>query len=116
MGIIINPSPADSCCMVCGKNVNELKPFGKAGDPLVGDFDGAKLVKTFRTHAFGGSISKELIEEYETILDEIGPNAENIIEVENKYGEEKVGYAINYDQFSNTISPSWECRDCIILE
>lgn len=109
MTLIINPPPTDSCCMVCGKNVNELKPFGKAGDPLVGDFDGAKLVKTFRSMA-------KPIEEYEIILNEIGPNAEYITEVEEKYGVSKVNQAIHYCQFSDTIAPSWECRDCIILD
>jgi len=46
MQISINPPPPDGCCEHCGKSVKELKPFGKAGDPLVGDFDGALLVKT----------------------------------------------------------------------
>jgi hypothetical protein len=34
--------------MCCGKHISELKQFGGPGDPLVGDFRGAKLVKTFR--------------------------------------------------------------------
>ena len=46
--ISINPPPQDGNCEVCGKNVKDLKPFGKEGDPLVGDFNGALLVKTFR--------------------------------------------------------------------
>ena len=48
MTIIINPPPSNGNCECCGKNINKLKPFGKARDPLVGDFNGAKLVKTFR--------------------------------------------------------------------
>jgi len=47
--IYINPPPQDKCCQCCGKNAKDLKPYGKAGDPLVGDFDGAILLKTFRT-------------------------------------------------------------------
>ena len=47
-GININPPPADGKCQVCGRSFERLKPFGKAGDPLVGDFDGALLVKTWR--------------------------------------------------------------------
>ena len=37
------------CCECCGRR--NMKPFGKAGDPLVGDFDGALLVKTFRENS-----------------------------------------------------------------
>ncbi len=44
--ISINPPPRDRACECCGRK--DMKPFGKAGDPLVGDFDGALLVKTFR--------------------------------------------------------------------
>ncbi len=46
--IIINPPPEDGKCMICGRHVHELKAFGGPGDPLVGDFSGAKLVKQFR--------------------------------------------------------------------
>lgn len=46
--ILINPPPTSGRCECCGKHVTELKPFGKAGDPLVGDFNGAFLVKFFR--------------------------------------------------------------------
>ena len=46
--ILINPSPNDKRCMCCGRHISELKQFGGPGDPLVGDFRGAKLVKTFR--------------------------------------------------------------------
>ena len=46
--ISINPPPADGRCNCCGRHLSELKPFGKAGDPMVGDFDGALLIKKFR--------------------------------------------------------------------
>ena len=46
--IIINPPPKDGRCYCCGRHISELTPFGKAGDPLVGDFDGALLVKNNR--------------------------------------------------------------------
>lgn len=49
--ISINPPPRDRCCEVCHKNINDLKAFGGPGDPLVGDFTGAKLVKNFRPMA-----------------------------------------------------------------
>lgn len=47
--ISINPPPRDGNCECCGKNVKDLKPFGKGG------FEGALLVKTFRD--FSGCIS-----------------------------------------------------------
>ena len=47
----INPPPNDACCEVCHKHISKLKPFGKAGDPLVGDFNGQLLLKTFRPMA-----------------------------------------------------------------
>lgn len=46
--ILINPPPSGRRCECCGKHISELKPFGGPGDPLVGDFRGALLVKTFR--------------------------------------------------------------------
>lgn len=46
--ILINPPPSDGRCVCCGKGPKELKPFGGPGDPLVGNFKGALLVKTFR--------------------------------------------------------------------
>ena len=40
--INIYPPPQDGECDCCGKHISELKSFGKAGDPLVGDFDGPR--------------------------------------------------------------------------
>ena len=44
----INPPPSDERCSICRRHIDELPAFGGAGDPLVGDFSGAKLVKNFR--------------------------------------------------------------------
>jgi len=46
--IWLNPPPDDNRCECCGRHIRELKPFGGPGDPLVGDFNGAFLVKHFR--------------------------------------------------------------------
>lgn len=35
-------------CYCCDKHITELKPFGGPGDPLLGDFTGALLVKHWR--------------------------------------------------------------------
>ncbi len=46
--ILTNPPPQDGNCDFCQRHVSELEAFGGPGDPLVGDFSGAKLVKSFR--------------------------------------------------------------------
>jgi hypothetical protein len=46
--LLINPPARDRRWECCGKRVSKLKPFGKADAPLLGDFNGAVLVKTFR--------------------------------------------------------------------
>jgi hypothetical protein len=47
-GVNINPPPSNGQCECCRRHLSELKPYGKAGDPLVGDFEGDLLVKTWR--------------------------------------------------------------------
>ena len=91
--ISINPAPLDKRCEVCRKHISKLKPFGKAGDPLVGDFNGALLIKTFRSMA--PHLTDKEMKKYKA-----------------KNGEENANF---YDQLMNTVSASWECRDCIIL-
>ena len=110
--LAINPPPIDRKCQRCGKHTSELKPFGKEGDPLVGNFEGALLVKTFR--AMNEEVDDELdkiLSEYQNLGDGEG---DNISELETKYGKEKVEQAFFYDQLSNTVEASWECRDCIV--
>ncbi len=101
--IFINPPPQDGKCEVCGKNVKELSPFGKEGDPLVGNFEGALLVKTFRTMA---PEDEQLEKEVKKIKD-WGKFFKS-----NQKRADELSY---YDQLAHTVSASWECRDCIIL-
>ena len=117
-GIInINPPPADGKCNCCGRHINELKPFGKAGDPLVGDFDGALLVKKYRTalpppdpetqEIFDRFIgNREPGVDYDKakklLVQEFGAEDAETIEL-RVYGGDQVG-------------SSWECRDCAILD
>jgi rubredoxin len=117
--ILINPPPSDARCEVCGRHKKELKTFGKAGDPLVGDFDGAYLVKNFRSMAIRGQ------EPYNTeglwIKPQTTHNPHNwaILDEEKfieKYGEKALSDYYFYDQLTSTVSASWECRDCIILD
>lgn len=98
-----------SKCYICGKDEDELEPFGGAGDPLNGDFTGRKLVKTYRAIYEGPDI-----EEYENILNKMNPDASNLKELEDEFGEKEVSDAFQYDQAKSTVGSSWECRDCII--
>ena len=110
--IYINPPPSDKKCEKCGIHISELKPFGVAGDPLVGDFNGQILLKTYRSMYEGPPIEK-----YETILNELifdNEEKNNINELYLKYGKENVEDAFVYSQMSDTLSASWECRNCII--
>lgn len=114
--IAINPPPRDRKCECCGRHVSELKPFGGAGDPLVGDFSGAYLVKMFR--AMQGRIP-----EYDKIIDELTEQCravDSFDEFENmlieRVGKEKAEQLLFYDQLVSTVEASWECRDCIVLD
>jgi hypothetical protein len=111
--ILINPPPSDRRCQGCGKHTSELKPFGGAGDPLVGDFTGALLLKTFRSGYRG-----EPIKELDDILSEYKceEGKDNMDELIKKYGQDKIDHAFGYGELSSQVSASWECRDCICLQ
>ena len=116
--IYINPPPTDRKCERCQVHINDLKSFGKEGDPLVGNFEGQKLVKIFRA-MLEERKDKELnkILDYQDVLMENSNNnwSEEIqTKLEEKFGAKKVDNAYFYDQLLNTVGPSWECRDCII--
>jgi len=113
--IHINPPPRDRKCECCGRHTSELRPFGKAGDPLVGDFDGVLLLKNFRAMTWHR-------EEWDDILKEVYEQCRNTESWEDfesdlikQVGEEKAQELLSYDQAVNTVSASWECRDCFIL-
>ena len=50
--IHINPPPSSARCECCLRHISEIKAFGGKGDPVRGDFSGAKLVKNFRAMAY----------------------------------------------------------------
>jgi hypothetical protein len=100
---------SDRVCDRCGK-VPQI-PFGKEGDPLLGNFDGLYLVKNFRP------MCEEDMPEYDKIINELELDdySQNVFEkVESKYSKEKVDKALLYDQLRNTIGSTYECRDCHI--
>ncbi len=108
--VSINPPPGDKRCECCGRHVSELKPFGGAGDPLVGDFKGASLIKTFRAMAPRGLLNKFDISK---CLDNSGFLKEELF-IE-KYGNDALEEFWIADQMESTVGASWECRDCAIL-
>lgn len=112
--LTINPPPIDKKCQRCGKPISELQPFGKAGDPLVGNFEGAKLVKTFRSMNEEQDFELDKINDFLSEIRNTKGWEEAIIQSEEKFGKEKTEQAMFYEQLSNTVEASWECRDCII--
>jgi len=118
--IYINPPPSDAKCECCRKHIDKLKPFGGKGDPLNGDFTGAKLVKNFRAMTWHNKEKEDIlfeISEQCRALENGGDGWERFEELLiEKVGKKKAGELLAYGQLVNTISPSWECRDCILLE
>ena len=108
--IRINPPPKDRRCECCGKAISELKPFGKEGDPLNGNFDGSLLVKTFR------SMAPEIKDEEFLKFQEDHEKYEDFYqEVIDRFGKDEAERLFAQDQLSSTVGASWECRDCIVL-
>jgi len=109
--ISINPPPVDKKCMCCGKNSSELKPFGKAGDPLAGDFSGQILIKTFR------SMAPEIKDKEFLALQKNYEKYDDFYqEVIDRFGKKKTEQFFFQDQLSSSVGASWECRDCIMLD
>jgi hypothetical protein len=115
-GYYINASRRKTQCDCCGRQLRELKPYGKAGDPLESDFEGKFLVKALRPtipsdaeadkkweEFFGNSHSKK---DYRMVR-------ERLVQA---YGEEEVLKIEAYKTFSSPLRKVWLCRDCIILE
>jgi len=114
--ININPPPADGRCNCCKKHIDELQPFGKAGDPLVGDFDGALLVKKYRT------VFPPPDTETQEIFDRFIGNREPGVDYDKakkllvqEYGAEDAEI-IEMRVCGTQVGASWECRDCAVLD
>jgi hypothetical protein len=109
-GFNINPPPADGRCDCCKRHISELEPFGGPGDPLVGDFNGACLVKTLRPT---GPYDEEAV----TAMDEAQEKSKDPLGwLVDKYGKEK-GEKLGLIAMAwGQVGSSWECRDCIVLD
>jgi hypothetical protein len=114
-GININPPPKDGRCECCGRHISELKPFGKAGDPLVGDFDGALLVKRWRPDGPYDEEAERAMKNAEKRFRDEG--YENPLEwMVNEYGKDKGEQFFFAVELHHDLRKSWECRDCIVLD
>jgi len=115
--ININPPPQDGECMCCGRHFDELEPFGAAGDPLVGDFAGALLIKKFRTALPQSDAETERI--YEQFIVARDPHSdydkarESLIK---ECGERDAEIIMIRVEGGSQVGSSWECRDCIGLD
>jgi hypothetical protein len=113
-GMNINPPPEDGRCNCCGRHISELKPFGGPGDPLVGDFTGAYLVKKWRPSGpYDKKAEVAAKEAYECYSKD---GFEDPLDwMVKKYGKNKGEWLYYTDMMYNQIGSSWECRDCCAL-
>jgi hypothetical protein len=102
--------------MCCGRHISELTPFGKAGNPLVGDFDGALLVKKHRPSGPYDERAEKAWDRVEKLMEKEGRAGEDPLDMMIKiYGKETgEKYYWSYQLFDQ-IGKSWECRDCALL-
>ena len=116
-GVNINPPPKDGWCVCCGRHISELTPFGKAGDPLVGDFDGELLIKKFRTIGPYDEKADQALKYVEMLMEKEGCTGDYLLEwMEKIYGKEKgERYHLIVDAYSQG-EWSWECRECAVLD
>jgi hypothetical protein len=117
LGTNLNPPPEDGRCECCGRHMSELKPFGKSGDPLVGDFEGALLVKNFREAGFNDEEAQNfmrLAHEYYQFNE--GEDSLCWLWKVSQHGEEEGASSCRIAKLCGNIVASWECRDCIVLD
>ena len=115
LGMNINPPPKDGRCMCCNRHINELKPFGKGGDQLLGDFDGSFLVIRWRHEGpFDEAAESAMKEALRCYKDEGFEYASDWLI--SKYGLERGDQLAFSAQLHGIIRSSWECRDCIFLK
>ena len=108
--VVNHPLPAHARCHCCGKNISELKPYD---NPEYPKFIGTYLFRTSRSYLPYNEEAERVLNEAEENCKEGQSPRQWLIE---KYGEDK-GLELNYlGHGSSTVSASWECRDCIILD
>ncbi|MFX0197220.1 MAG: hypothetical protein ACFFCW_13935 [Candidatus Hodarchaeota archaeon] len=115
-GFNINPPPSNGRCNCCGRSLDELKPFGKAGDPLVGDFSDALLVKMFRTMYPPDEEVDKIYDQFfgECCTKDDHERAKKMLIKE--YGQKEAERIMTWAEVSSCVGASWECRDCAVLD
>lgn len=110
----INPPPGSGRCDCCGRPVSELKPFGGPGDPLIGDFTGAYLIKKFRREE---PLDTDAYRAVQAAMEgEENQDSNHVREVLiKKYGKKR-GRRYYKEVMCYSVGSSWECRDCAPLD
>ena len=115
--ININPPPEGGHCDCCGRHISELTPFGKAGDPLVGDFDGELLVKRWRSAGPYDEQAEKSFKHVEKLMEKAGhPDDDPLDWMVKRYGKEKGEQYLCAVYAYGQVGSSWECRDCAVLD
>ena len=116
-GMHLNPPPKDGRCECCGRHLSELKPFGKVNVGLIGNVEGALLVKNFRPNrSYDAGIEQIMKEEngkwqkyYDLVL-------ERCLWRVTHHVEEEGAYSYRVAKMCGSLLASWECQDCLVLD
>ena len=105
--------PEEWCCQCCGRPESQLKPFGKAGDPLVGDFDGAFFLRDYRADG-------PYIEEAEIIHSASFNGGKQYEEAQRwlikNFGKDDAYFIIAIDSLGAQVGGVTLCRDCFVSD
>ena len=114
-GLGMDPPPPDARCECCRRHLCEVPPFGKAGDPLRGDFEGERLVVTWEPM---GPYDAEAEHIFDTFFGSCSSEedwTEALARLAQAYGQERADAIYWGVQLAGAIVPIWLCRACIVL-
>lgn len=117
-GLMLKSStgPSDGRCERCRRHFSELKPFGKSGDPLVGNVEGLFFVNINRTLVPYDPESDRLWAEYFDKCQTQDDKEEARKAFIQQFGEEELEQLEWYMYLSCQLERFWLCRDCVILD
>ena len=115
-GVSINPPPKDGRCDCCKRHIRDLPPFGKAGDPLVGDFSGMKLVKVWRRDFPKDAEAEAIYARFFTDSDTEEEHQNAWARLVQQYGEAKANNIRGAVHAAGQIGSAWLCRECVVLD
>jgi hypothetical protein len=108
--------PLPDSCEVCGKHTSKLKPFGGRGDPLLDEFRGEFLIITWRPAGPYDEEAQSAWEEAEKAIANTHGSNDLLRWFTAKYGKQKGKKLYDKGLAYRSLSPSSECRDCIVLD